>query len=138
MAAKKIKITFCGGAGAVTGANFLLEDPGSTNSQSSSDYGAGATGLKVLVDCGLVQGTKAQEKINFEPFPYNPATIDAVFITHAHLDHIGRLPKLVKEGFKGKIYATPPTKEITELSLLDALGIMDKENKSEDIRIPDQ
>ncbi|MEK7478162.1 MAG: MBL fold metallo-hydrolase, partial [Patescibacteria group bacterium] len=133
MAAKKIKITFCGGAGAVTGANFLLEDPGSTNSQSSSDYGAGATGLKVLVDCGLVQGTKAQEKINFEPFPYNPATIDAVFITHAHLDHIGRLPKLVKEGFKGKIYATPPTKEITELSLLDALGIMDKENKSEDI-----
>lgn len=114
MATKKIKLTFCGGAGAVTGANFLLED---------------AEGLKVLVDCGLSQGTREQEKLNAEPFPYNPATIDAVFITHAHLDHIGRLPKLVREGFKGKIYATPPTKEITGLALEDALGVMDKENR---------
>lgn len=114
---KKIKISFCGGTGNVTGANFLLED------------GAEGQPVKMLVDCGMFQGGKTEEKMNWNKFPYDPAQITAVFITHAHLDHIGRLPLLVKNGYTGPIYSTPPTKEIAEIALLDAIGIMDKENR---------
>lgn len=113
----KIKISFCGGTGSVTGANFLLETLTST------------TPKKILVDCGMFQGTRAEEKMNWEKFTYDPKTIDAVFITHAHLDHIGRLPLLIRAGFTGPIYSTPPTKEIAEISLLDAIGIMGKEHR---------
>jgi metallo-beta-lactamase family protein len=113
----KVKLSFHGGVGSVTGANFLLENP------------ALEPASKIIIDCGMFQGTRAQEKLNWEKFPYNPASITAVFITHAHLDHIGRLPLLVKNGFTGPIYSTPPTKEIAEIALLDAIGIMDKENR---------
>ena len=82
-----MKLTFWGGAKSVTGANYLLE--------------SGAA--KILVDCGLGQGSSYAEKHNFDPFPYNPAEISAVLITHAHIDHTGRLPKLCKDGFRGKI-----------------------------------
>lgn len=107
-------ITFYGGVGMVTGANFLLTTP---NGQ-------------FLVDCGLFQGGKIVEDKNREPFPYNPANIDALFITHAHLDHVGRIPKLVHDGFRGKIYSTAPTREIAKLILIDSLGVMEKEARA--------
>lgn len=107
------KLTFCGGTGSVTGANFLFE----------SDR------KKILIDCGLNQGTKFADEINWEPFPYDPKEIDMLFITHAHVDHIGRIPKLVHEGFRGKIYSTPPTRDLVKPMLEDTMMIMDKNSK---------
>lgn len=92
----------------VTGANYLLE----------------SGGQKILIDCGLHQGNRFCEKLNFESFPYDPKEISAVFITHAHVDHTGLLPKLVKGGFSGKVYSTPPTKDFAELLLLDSEHIL--------------
>lgn len=110
-----MKLTFHGGAGTVTGANYLLE----------------SDGVKILVDCGLQQGSHFAEHQNFEPFAYQPSEIKAVFVTHAHIDHIGRLPKLIKEGFKGVIYSTHPTKAFAELMLLDSMQILAKESERE-------
>ncbi|MBU1137273.1 MBL fold metallo-hydrolase, partial [Patescibacteria group bacterium] len=81
---------------------------------------------KILVDCGLFQGLSEMEKKNLEPFPYNPKEIDFVFITHAHLDHIGRLPKLVKDGFNGRIFATRPTIDFARLMLEDSQKVFGK------------
>lgn len=97
-------LTFYGGAGEVTGANYLLE----------------VNGTKILVDCGMSQGCHYCEKRNYEPFDYQPASIDYLFVTHAHIDHVGRIPKLYAEGFRGKIFATDPTRELTRLSLADS------------------
>ncbi len=102
------KITFCGGTGSVTGANFLLE----------------VEGKKILVDCGLTQGMKVADDINWDPFPYNPKEIDILFVTHAHVDHLGRIPKLVSEGFRGKIYSTEPTRALASPMLEDTAGIL--------------
>lgn len=107
------KITFCSGVGTVTGANFLLE----TNGQ------------KILIDCGLIQGDRVASEDNRKPWGYEPDSIHSLFITHAHLDHVGRIPKLVKEGFKGKIYSTPQTKALAEVVLNDAVGILTAEAK---------
>ncbi len=104
------KITFCGGTGSVTGANFLLE----------------AEGKKILVDCGLTQGIKLADDINWAPFPYDPKEIDLLFITHAHVDHLGRIPKLISEGFRGKIYSTEPTRGLAGPMLEDTAGILSK------------
>ena len=110
---KKLKITFAGGTGKVTGANFLVESLDGTE-------------IRFLVDCGLEQGTKTADEDNWAPFPYDASTIDVLFITHAHIDHIGRIPKLIYDGFKGVIYSTVPTKDITELMLEDTAHILGK------------
>ncbi|MDO8493232.1 MAG: MBL fold metallo-hydrolase [bacterium] len=121
----KLKITFYGGAGSVTGANFLLEE--------LPDAVAGVKGMKILFDCGLVQGGRLCEGINCEKMPYDSTTIDYLIISHAHLDHIGRIPKLVKEGFKGRILSTPPTREITAVMLEDSMGLLGKDAKANNV-----
>lgn len=99
---------FHGGVGSVTGANFLL------------DTGEAA----LLVDCGLIQGGSFSEEQNAEPFVYDPSAIDVLLVTHAHADHIGRIPKLIKEGFAGRIYSTHPTKALSRVMLRDAFSVM--------------
>jgi len=108
MAGQKVKLSFYGGVGSVTGANFLLEDDAT----------------KVLVDCGLIQGGKRAQALNTASFVYTPADIDFLIVTHAHMDHIGRIGKLVREGFKGIIYSTPATKDLAGPMLDDAVRIM--------------
>lgn len=106
-----MKLSFHGAAKMVTGSNFLLEE----------------NGKKILIDCGLKQCERYCELGNFEKFPYDPAFIEAVLITHAHIDHIGRVPKLYKEGFRGKIFSTPPTKEFARHLLEDSMDILKRE-----------
>lgn len=114
-----MKITFYGGAKRVTGSNYLLESTPDKNSKQTT---------RILIDCGLFQGGSfGSEKQNFEPFPYDPKTIDAVLITHAHIDHTGRLPILYKAGFKGEIFSTQPTKDFSEQLLIDSEHIVNKE-----------
>lgn len=106
-------IGFYGGVGSVTGANFMLD---------TGDYA-------LLVDCGLVQGSEFAGDINSADFVYNPASVDALLVTHAHADHIGRIPKLIRDGFKGVIYSTKPTKDLAAVMFEDALKIMQFEAK---------
>jgi len=110
---KNLKITFCSGAGTVTGANFLLE----------------GNGKKFLIDCGLIQGEKFVDDLNWDKFPYDSSSIDILFITHGHIDHIGRIPKLISEGFNGRIISTIPTKEITEVMLADTAHILSRDKE---------
>jgi len=114
-----VKVIFYGGVGKVTGANFMLEKA----PQTEAGGGMGQKPFRILVDCGLQQGDTADDAWNYEPFPYDPKTVDALFITHAHIDHVGRIPKLVRDGFRGVIYSTEETRAITPLMLDDALGI---------------
>ena len=106
-----MKIKFLGGAGTVTGSKTLVE----------------SNGIRILIDCGLFQGLKALRELNWEPLPILPSSIDFVLLTHGHLDHCGWLPRLVNQGFKGKIYCTRPTKEVTKLILLDSAKIQEEE-----------
>ncbi len=106
----KSSIHFHGGAGEVTGANFLL-DTGST---------------KILVDCGSREGPGASG-IAPAPFAYDVSAIDALLVTHAHQDHIGRIPELVRNGFRGTIYSTAATRDLSEIMFADALGIVSRE-----------
>lgn len=110
---KNPKVTFWGGVGSVTGANFLVETEKS----------------KFLVDCGLLQGVTGSEEENKKPFPYDPKIIDFLFLTHAHMDHIGRVPKLVKDGFEGLIYSTEETKEMSRIMFMDAIKVMETKKK---------
>ena len=104
-------ITFYGGARSVTGANYLLE--------------IGTT--KILVDCGMFQGSKYSEDLNYEKFPYDPTEVGFVFVTHSHTDHVGRLPKLYKEGFRGKVIATNATLDLIRKALPDNLNLIKQE-----------
>jgi len=133
----------------VTGANYLLDFgvplpkltlalPASHKSQTGPPTISGsetlrtatsASGRRVLVDCGLFQGSKYTEKLNYTDFKYNPKTIDFVFITHSHTDHIGRLPKLFQAGFSGKIYATEPTKDLMARAFPDNWRLIAEEAK---------
>jgi len=79
---------------------------------------------KVLIDCGMFQGGQFNESKNSDPFQFNPKDLTSVIVTHAHLDHVGRLPLLIKSGYTGRIYATPPTIELMKLILEDALEVM--------------
>jgi metallo-beta-lactamase family protein len=103
-----MRVSFCGGTGDVTGANFLF-DTGTS---------------KFLVDCGLIQGDKFAPIKNTEPFVYDPNTVSVLLVTHAHADHIGRIPKLVRDGFTGVIYSTAPTRDLARVMLHDAYKVM--------------
>jgi metallo-beta-lactamase family protein len=105
------KITFYGGAGSVTGANFLLE----------------AGGKRILIDCGTHERENICDPANHAPFAYDASTIDVLMVTHSHQDHIGRVPKLMREGFKGVIFSTPATRDISAIMFEDALGVMQHE-----------
>jgi metallo-beta-lactamase family protein len=104
-------LTFLGGAQTVTGSRFLVED--------------GAA--KVLVDCGLFQGVKRLRARNWEPFPVDPRSIDAVVISHAHIDHVGYLPRLDRLGFRGPVYVTPGTSQLGAIVLPDSAHLQEEE-----------
>lgn len=106
-----MKITFCGANREVTGSCYLIE----------------SRSAKILVDCGMFQGGKFAEDKNSMEFPFNPADIQAVVVSHAHFDHVGRLPKLINEGFKGKIWCTEPTAELSMITLRDSVHLMQDE-----------
>lgn len=106
-----MKISFHGAVKDVTGSNYLLE--------------IGDT--QILIDCGLKQNSNFADEENWSPFPYDLSKISAVLVTHAHIDHTGLLAKLVKDGYRGKVYSTPPTKDFANLLLLDSESILYKE-----------
>ena len=103
-----MKITFLGAASEVTGSCFLVE----------------AAHKKFLVDCGMFQGERYSDLRNHEPFGFDPTEIDWVILTHAHMDHGGRIPKLAREGFRGSIYCTAPTARLCEIMWLDSVYVM--------------
>jgi metallo-beta-lactamase family protein len=112
-----IKLNFFGAAQNVTGSCYLLE----------------ANGARILVDCGLYQERDLKQR-NWDPFPVLPSTLDAVLLTHAHLDHCGRLPRLIKEGFGGKIYCTPATAEIAQIIMKDSAFLQEEDVKHKKAR----
>jgi metallo-beta-lactamase family protein len=105
-----IKVTCLGGVGSVTGSSYLVESP---------------IGKKVLVDCGLFQGGKQIENRNWADWGFEPENLNTLFLTHAHIDHCGRIPKLVKDGFRGRIITSPPTAELSAIMLLDSAHIQE-------------
>lgn len=108
------KLTFLGAAGCVTGSKYLVE----------------AAGKRLLVDCGLFQGTTELKERNRKPLPIEPATINFVLLTHAHLDHTGWLPVLVKDGFRGPIFANPATIDLTGILLKDSAHLQQEETEN--------
>ena len=108
-----MKVTFLGATKMVTGSNFLVE----------------AAGKKFIVDCGMYQGKAEVEMENYNPFEYNPSEIDFMLLTHAHIDHSGRIPKLYNEGFKGPIYAQKATCDLCGIMLPDSGHIQEMESQ---------
>ncbi|KYG65284.1 mRNA 3'-end processing factor [Bdellovibrio bacteriovorus] len=106
-----MEIGFLGGASTVTGSKFLVHNDGT----------------RILVDCGMFQGLKELRELNWSDFPIDPKNIDAVVLTHAHLDHCGALPLLVRKGFKGEIHCTEATLELTKIILLDSAKIQEED-----------
>jgi metallo-beta-lactamase family protein len=105
------KLTFLGAAGCVTGSKYLVE----------------AAGKRLLVDCGIFQGPQELQNRNYQPLPIDPKTFDYVVLTHAHLDHTGWLPVLVKSGYGGPIYANPATTELTTILLKDSAHLQEED-----------
>ena len=105
-----VKVTCCGAAGSVTGSNFLVET---------------SRGKSLIVDCGLFQGGKEMERRNWEGWGYDPREVKNLILTHAHIDHSGRIPKIVKDGFRGKIITSPPTAELCKIMLLDSAHVQE-------------
>lgn len=108
-------IQFFGAAKLVTGSNFLL---------TTKNH-------KILIDCGMFQGNNEKERMNFEDFPYDLSDIDCLILTHSHIDHSGRIPKLVKDGFRGKILCTKATYDLCSIMLLDSANIQESDAKWE-------
>jgi len=108
-----LQITFLGAADAVTGSRHLVD----------------AGGARIVLDCGLFQGYKTLRERNWMPFPVEPASIDAVVLSHAHLDHSGYLPGLVRNGFRGRILASPATRDLCEVMLLDSAHLQEEDAK---------
>lgn len=106
-----MRIHFHGAAGQVTGSMHLVE----------------AAGKRVLLDCGMQQGSREMEAANFEPFPFDPESIDALVASHAHIDHIGRIPQLVARGFRGPVFAQEATAELMPIMLLDAASLAEND-----------
>ncbi len=106
-----MRLTFLGAASTVTGSKYLLESHGS----------------RILIDCGLFQGLKALRLLNREPLSVDPSTLDAVILTHAHLDHTGYLPRLVADGFAGPVYCTAATRDLSRILLLDSAALQEEE-----------
>ncbi|TZF90480.1 MBL fold metallo-hydrolase [Cognatilysobacter lacus] len=106
-----VTLQFLGAAGTVTGSRYLVE----------------SAGTRLLVDCGLFQGYKVLRERNRRPFPVEPETLDAVVLTHAHLDHSGYLPKLIREGFRGEVFCTAPTRSLCSLLLPDSGRLLEEE-----------
>ncbi len=113
-----MNLTFCGAARIVTGSCYLIE--------SGKD--------KILVDCGMFQGTKEITRLNYEPFRFDPKKISYVLLTHAHIDHCGLIPKLVKEGFRGKIFATSATIDLCRIMLEDSAEVQQTQTEEENKR----
>ena len=105
--ARNAELTFVGAAGTVTGSKHLLT----------------LDGRRIFIDCGLFQGVVDVRALNDVPLPVPAAQIDAVVITHGHLDHVGYLPKLVHDGFSGPVYSTPPTKDLMQIVLDDSASV---------------
>ncbi|HEV2608024.1 MAG TPA: MBL fold metallo-hydrolase, partial [Xanthomonadaceae bacterium] len=106
-----MKVTFYGAAGGVvTGSSHLLE----------------AAGKRILLDCGMVQGGRDADAINLKPFAFDPASLDALVLSHAHIDHIGRVPLLVKRGFTGPIFAQAATCDLLPIMLMDAASLSER------------
>ncbi len=113
-----MQVTFLGATETVTGSRFLVE----------------AHGRRVLVDCGLFQGIKRLRELNWRPFPVEPSSIDAVVLTHAHIDHSGYLPALVRDGFHGDIWCTPATAALTRILLLDSAHLHEEDARTANLR----
>lgn len=108
-----VSIHFLGAAGVVTGSKFLIE----------------TSEKKILIDCGMFQGLKELRELNWTDLPIDVSTIDVVLLTHGHLDHVGYLPRLLKQGFTGKIIGTAPTLAIAEIILKDSAKIHEEHAK---------
>ena len=105
------RITFLGAAKTVTGSQYLVE----------------SGGARLMVDCGMFQGEKALRQRNWAAPAFDPASVGWLVLTHTHLDHIGRVPRLVKQGFRGRILSTPPTRELAEVLLKDAAHLQQED-----------